>query len=361
MPAQTFSPSSRRRSQRPVTSAPESYPVSSSTCFPFTPWLWNPKDQYSVRAFESYCRSLRSTIRTFPEHLDTRTFEIECFILLLHHAFTPSHSRSRPPFFMMAQQILGSCLRLRAAQQEAHFSQRQNNRSATRLWAGYQELIPEHARQCSEASKHENAQKRAMVWTLLVTKLGRMGPNWQQGPNAMTAEQREVELQGMQLDPGRLAMVQECEWRWSSQQMGGFSGYGTITDPTLLPTNGQANLVTLANGVRRRRSAPHPNPQAYPGAQQQYSGYDMPANGVPTAHTPPYHPPQGYTVTQPPIPDYTYALDEQVYPGMAQHSGSAISANPAQTHPAPGSAPSFGIIGASPPPPPPPPPYRSNA
>ncbi|KAL9579358.1 MAG: hypothetical protein Q9203_006728 [Teloschistes exilis] len=159
-------------------------------------------NQYSAHTFESYCRSLRSTLRNYPQHLETRTFEIEYFILLLHHTFNPSDPTSRPPFFMMAQQVLGPYLK--AAHQGPHLMQRQNNRHVTRLWEGYQELIPEHAKQCSEASKRGNAQKRATVWTLLVTKLGRrkktagvIGPNWQQGPNAMTAEQRDLERREM--------------------------------------------------------------------------------------------------------------------------------------------------------------------
>ncbi|KAL8631440.1 hypothetical protein Q9189_002862 [Teloschistes chrysophthalmus] len=345
----------RRASQKPVTAAPESYPVSSPTCFPFTPWLWNPKDQYSVSAFESYCRSLRSTLQNYPEHLETRTFEMECLILLLHHAFNPANPTSRPPFFMMAQQILGPCLK--AAHQQP---QRQNNRQAIRLWEACQELIPERAKQCSEASKRENAQKRVEVWDLLETQLGRketageMGPNHQQGPNAMTAEQRAFEPQKMEIDPGRWLPVQK-------------SGRGNITDSTLPPTNGQAHPrraqgfnyqipsndgwntgypnhqarpVMLAN--QGRRSAPHPNPQAYPGASSLPPNYQaMLANGGTTAQDPPYLP-QVYVGTLPPMPDYAYPSNGQVFPGMQQYSDYGIPAN-GQAHLGTAYAPSFGV------------------
>ncbi|KAL8684468.1 MAG: hypothetical protein Q9218_008279, partial [Villophora microphyllina] len=131
-----------------------SSPTSSPTCFPFATSLWHPNNPLSLAKFANYCRSLRYTLENHPEHLQTRRFELECFILLLHtrsilsnspantsstnatttklgvngHVNTkgttsnpskptpqaPQSSRRTPhkppPFYILARQLLGPCL-----------------------------------------------------------------------------------------------------------------------------------------------------------------------------------------------------------------------------------------------------------
>ncbi|KAL8663159.1 MAG: hypothetical protein Q9202_004091 [Teloschistes flavicans] len=171
----------------------------------------------------------------------------------------------------MARDILGPCLKVghcALLHREPHVHQRQNNKAATRIWIGCQDIILKGEHHCTEAWQYENKRMRYLVMCFL-------GKFSQDTP--------------LQL---RLAMLQESE--------------GLCRE----------NLKGFQEWERYGQAAAAAAVMNYPAAQP--SGYDMFSNGgnAPAPISPAY-PVMQYT--GPPVPNH------QASPGMPVNGGGAMA------------------------------------
>ncbi|KAL8634413.1 MAG: hypothetical protein Q9228_007992, partial [Teloschistes exilis] len=206
-------------------------------------------------------------------YLETRAFEIECFITLLHHESPPGPG-TIPPFFNMARDILGPCLTVNHCallHQEPNLRKRQNNKPATRIWIGCQDIILRGEHHCSEDWRKENKYMRYMV-LMFLEKLPKDMSMWdrpaiiQEGERMCAEELRK--FQAPTTPKGKETDSWTLEWERYGQDASAPMNLQAqpemqLDGPNMLADGGSLKAQTL---------------QAYPGTQPFDSG--MFGNGV---------------------------------------------------------------------------------